>query len=267
MDWYPFYYIAYKADTLNFSLAEDGAYRRLIDFYMETREPLPDNEASLCRIIGIGINEFRTVAEQVLSKFESIDGLLHNEKCNIELDRQDGLTKKRSIAGKKSAEKRNKIKTLPTGVEQVSNTCTDTGQDRTRQDKESKTLVVSKKDEDLKEFENWYKHYPKKTGPEDALKAYKQELKKPNVTHEDLFEGLKRYCKDIEKNGTERKYIKGPGSWIRTGRYKDDYAEIIHANSQHSNNDGGNIVEAGNRWLAKRAKQRDERDSDGLLIS
>src|SRR5262249_4899577 len=39
MDWYPWYSDLYEADTLHLTPAQDGIYRRLIDWYMSKRRP------------------------------------------------------------------------------------------------------------------------------------------------------------------------------------------------------------------------------------
>lgn len=255
MDWYPFYYIAYKADTLNFSLAEDGAYRRLIDFYMETREPLPDNEAALCRIIGIGINEFRTVAEQVLSKFESIDGVLHNEKCNTELDRQDRLTKKRSTAGKKSAEKRNKNNKMSTGVKQKPNTCMDTGQDRTGEDKESKTLVVNNDSQKAFDLFCQFADNTKLPVPLDFTDIRKSKMRATlkrcggidgwKAVLEKV--GASSHCKGVNDRGWKANidFLLTPSKLTKL--MEGNFDDNPNSNNQTTGS-GGNIVDAANRW-------------------
>lgn len=40
MDWYPRYPAHYDRDTLGLSLAEHGAYSKLLDFYYQTEEAL-----------------------------------------------------------------------------------------------------------------------------------------------------------------------------------------------------------------------------------
>ena len=145
MDWYPYNPIEWQKDTLDFSIAEDGAYHRLIDHYYTTRTPLPANPKALARIIGISISDFQAIAEQVLSKFQEVDGLLHHKRCDIELNRQDSLSKKRSNAGKKAAEKRNKNKDKQASDEQLPNNSPDTREEKTREDKESKPTTSKKR--------------------------------------------------------------------------------------------------------------------------
>ncbi len=106
MDWYPWYSGVHKADTLHLTLAQEGAYRRLIDHYMETRLPLPEDAVSLSRIVGESTKEWSAIADQLLCMFVEKGGKLHHKRCDIELEKQDGLSKTRSKVAKEAAEKR-----------------------------------------------------------------------------------------------------------------------------------------------------------------
>ena len=131
MEWFPWYPALYRSDTMHLTLAEDGAYRRLIDEYMVTRSPLPDNDAALARIIGISVNDFPAIAAQIRGFFSAKNGYLRHKRCDIELDRQDGLSAKRSQIAANAAAKRRALskasKQLP-GKKLLQDR---TGQDRT----------------------------------------------------------------------------------------------------------------------------------------
>jgi len=135
MDWFPWYPALYRADTLDLTLEQDGAYRRLLDHYMETRLPLPNNDTALSRIIGISINEFQAIAPQVKCKFKTKGDHLHNKRCDIELNRQDVLSKKRSDVAKAAHKKRNKNKDNQASAEQELCNSDNTGQDKTEETK------------------------------------------------------------------------------------------------------------------------------------
>lgn len=106
MDWFPWYRELYRADTLHLTLAEDGAYRRLIDEYMTLRQPLPNNPRALARLLGVSLEEWLAVSENVLSFFKQDGGVLRHKRCDKELDAQDARAKKRSERAQKAAEKR-----------------------------------------------------------------------------------------------------------------------------------------------------------------
>ncbi len=87
-EWYPWYIQKYRAATMHLGLAECGAYRRLIDEYMMTRKPLPDNDAALARIIGVSLDQWMAVASTVRPFFEASNDKLINKTCEEELHAQ-----------------------------------------------------------------------------------------------------------------------------------------------------------------------------------
>ncbi len=145
MDWYPWYPTLYKADTLNLTLEQDGAYRRLIDHYMESRAPLPDDEVSLARIVGIDIKHFQAIAEPLLGKFRAKAGLLHHKRCDIELNRQDKLSKKMSGIAKAAAQKRKENNPIQAKAGLKPSQSRHTRQDKTVKDKEEAKASKKKK--------------------------------------------------------------------------------------------------------------------------
>jgi uncharacterized protein YdaU (DUF1376 family) len=104
MDWYPWYPADFERDTLHLSLAEEGAYRRLIDKYMTVvRGPLPDDDVALARMIGVSVEVWQTVAVKVRSFFRAKEGVLRHKRCEQELDAQKTRLKRFSERGKKAA--------------------------------------------------------------------------------------------------------------------------------------------------------------------
>lgn len=118
MEWYPFYFQLYKSDTMHLSPYDDGCYRRLIDYYMESRSPLPDNDHALARIIGDSLaNGVANSLAIIRPFFKAKNGLLFHKRCDAILEEQDRRAKKLSENGKKGAEKRhNKNNDLPSGA-------------------------------------------------------------------------------------------------------------------------------------------------------
>lgn len=106
LEWFPWYPALYRADTMHLTAEQDGIYRRLIDHYMETRQPLPDNDAALARIAGCTSDAFAMAKALVLPFFTAQDGLLFSKKCDEVLAEQDVKTRTRSVVGKKGAESR-----------------------------------------------------------------------------------------------------------------------------------------------------------------
>lgn len=103
MDWYRFNIRKYRGDTHHLSALEHGAYRLLIDEYMASREPLPDNDKALARIACLSIEEWAEIAATIRAFFTPDAGKLTHDYCEDELAFQNGTTQKRSKAGKKAA--------------------------------------------------------------------------------------------------------------------------------------------------------------------
>jgi uncharacterized protein YdaU (DUF1376 family) len=138
MDWYPRYPSLWRAKTMHLTPFQEGCYLRLVDEYMETRQPLQDNDAALARIIGISVEEWlRDASGIVRAFFIPRKGMLFQDRCDIILREQDDRSRKQSEKSKKGAEARwHKINELDaTGKAQAMPTDA-TGQDRTGQEKE-----------------------------------------------------------------------------------------------------------------------------------
>jgi len=104
--WYPFYPSRFKSATRHLTAEQDGIYRRLIDEYMETREPLPNNDIALARIAGVNENKWLDAARILRAYFTHNNGMLYHDYCDEMLDIQDKKAKKRSESAKKAAKKR-----------------------------------------------------------------------------------------------------------------------------------------------------------------
>jgi uncharacterized protein YdaU (DUF1376 family) len=133
MDWYPRYYSLWRSKTMHLDPYQDGCYLRLIDHYMDTRQPLPDNDAALARIIGISIEQWLGNASGIVRAFFKVrKGLLFHDRCDAILAEQDARSKKQSEKSKKGAEARwRKSNELDaTGIHQAM-PADATGQDRT----------------------------------------------------------------------------------------------------------------------------------------
>ena len=89
LTWYPFFVTDYRRDTYHLSLAEDGAYRRLIDEYMITRQPLPNDDEALARIVGIPKAEWTRLAVKVRRFFRLRNDKLWHKRCELELRAQN----------------------------------------------------------------------------------------------------------------------------------------------------------------------------------
>lgn len=105
-DWYPFYPVDWKRDTLHLTLAEEGAYRRLNDEYMVSGGGLPDNDAALARLIGVSLTDWMAVAPTIRKFYEASNGKLIHKRCEEELLEQLKQSHSKRMAGALGAETR-----------------------------------------------------------------------------------------------------------------------------------------------------------------
>jgi len=100
----------YSEATLGLNLEQDAIYRRLIDWYMLNRMPLPCQPIALARICQISLEKWHEHSEMILSFFRKRGERFHHKRCDIELDRQDSTSKRLGEAAKKAHEARRKNK-------------------------------------------------------------------------------------------------------------------------------------------------------------
>lgn len=72
------------------------------------------------------------------------------------------------------------------------------------------------------DFLEFYKKYPRKEAKQNALKAYNKAIKQTDK--DTILKGLERYKEYIEENKIEKKFIKQPATWLNGGCWEDEYA-------------------------------------------
>lgn len=89
-------------------------------------------------------------------------------------------------------------------------------------------LITKEKDNKLsareieEDFEKLWKLYPNKKGKKNALAAYKRAIKK-GVTNKEIQDGIVKYKKQIEIQGTEPRFIAQGSTWFNQERWNDEY--------------------------------------------
>lgn len=102
-DWYPFNTVEWRRDTYHLNVAQRGIYRELIDEYMLSGQPLPDQDASLAGIARATAAEWAAHSEVIRAFFKARDGKLYHKRCERELDAQRMRAAKRSQDAKVAA--------------------------------------------------------------------------------------------------------------------------------------------------------------------
>jgi uncharacterized protein YdaU (DUF1376 family) len=236
LDWFPWYPMRFKAKTMHLSLAEDGLYRRLIDYYMETRSPLPDNHVALARIVGISLEEFDKIAPAILSLYfcHSAPNSYSHKMCDEILCDQFYASQKRSISGSIGAKKRwkNDIE-----IERENSTCHSNAiadpmaknailHNTTLHKKEKRKKVYRTLSEE-KDFNEFWKAYPHHAGSKAEAAEIFQKLITEGENHEKIIHGAEKYNEFCISNRTERQYIAHATTWLNQRRWESDYTVSV----------------------------------------
>jgi uncharacterized protein YdaU (DUF1376 family) len=86
VNYYKHYMGDYQRDTGHLSLSQDGAYRRMMDHYYSTEQPLPADKEALYRICGAMDAKERKAADFVAATFFVKNGnQLHHQRIDEEI--------------------------------------------------------------------------------------------------------------------------------------------------------------------------------------
>ena len=221
MDWYPFYPALYRAATIHLTAEQDGIYRRLIDYYMESRRPLPDNDFALARISGVDISCFKHSSSTIKAFFVHADGVLTHDKCDAMLDKQDEKTRFHQARAKKAANARHSktndlcLKPATSKREAM------LGDARERVESRDKKESISPN----VPFDEFWERYPRKENRKGALKAYETAIKK-GFTHENIIGGIERHGEVWQSYPADRrKFIPHASTWLNGERWADPAPE------------------------------------------
>lgn len=105
MNYYPFHIGDYAAHTAHLDPIEDIAYRRLLDRYYLTEQPLPDDETECAR--QVRMREHVDVVRRMLAEFfrRGPDGWRH-DRCDAEIERAQDKSEKARASAMASVEAR-----------------------------------------------------------------------------------------------------------------------------------------------------------------
>lgn len=84
------------------------------------------------------------------------------------------------------------------------------------------------------DFDEWYVLYPHKVGRGAALKAYRSARKKTGKG--ELLESVKRFAAAKARDGTEKRFIPHPATWLNGERWADEAQPSSQASSPATGN-------------------------------
>jgi uncharacterized protein YdaU (DUF1376 family) len=213
--WFPFYYQAWMTDmnVQMLSHSEKGLY---IDMLCScfNEDGLPTDHKTLKRLFKCDDDDL----QMVVTLFHERDGKLHNKKLDEIKAEQAEVSKKKSMAGKASAQAR-KAKRLAeaTPVEQPLNcVATKPQQNPTSREEESRGENNTDNTIASDDVDRVWSAYPSKTGKKTAIPHVKRALK--TYTADELIAKIEAYDKNCKACG--RNYLNG-STYFNQDRYED----------------------------------------------
>jgi len=252
MDFYRWKFASYRDKTLHLDPYQDGCYRRLLDEYMATRQPLPDNDYALARICGISFDDWMLRAASIVRAFfKQKNGKLYQQTCDEELDFQDNRSHFRSEKAKKAANIRHsKNKNLD--ATSMPDECLAMPELRVKSQERKKESPPIPQG-----FVKFWEAYPKtrRDSQNKTLPAYRKAL--TITTEENLYAAVIRYASSDE---VARGFGKGTVAWLNGERWNNDYRTAPQpVNGKRSYSDSLEIAaQVANRVLDEKEKIRRE---------
>jgi uncharacterized protein YdaU (DUF1376 family) len=222
MDWFEWHPLRYRVKTRHLTAEQDGIYRRLIDEYMETRQPLPDNDFALAAIARVPNDCFSSASSIIRAFFKPRGGFLYNETCDELLDDQDQSAKFRSERARKGALARHGLSNENKDVSATSN-----ANAMLKPAKETITKRIRKKEkEDIPPdgFDRFWQAYPRSENKSEAHKAFVKALK--GTDHETIIRGATAFADHCKREGTEKRFIAHASTWLNQRRWENDYSSM-----------------------------------------
>lgn len=214
MHFYPFHIGDYAKHTKGLSVIEDIAYRRILDEYYLSEQPLNGSTTDVARLIGMR-EYFEDVAYVLNRFFVPMDGKWFSSRADVEIKKYHGIVEKKSKAGKASAEARKNKRT--TDVEHVLNTqLTHEVQTKNQEPRTNSNKYRSAEQTVLDSFESFWNAYAKKKGKQNAMNQWKRI--KPDAE----LAGLITKKAQAYANATEIQFRKDPERWLKGKHWEDE---------------------------------------------
>jgi uncharacterized protein YdaU (DUF1376 family) len=182
MHYYQFHIGDYISHTIHLSLEEDLAYRRLLDMYYDTEQPIPNNIPLVSRRLRLGSDVVQSVLDEF---FDASDEGYKNRRADLEISEYHAFINKQRNNGKLGGRPK-KTQRKPTANPDHSQNNPNQEPLTTNQEpkRENATKVACPPDVGQQEWEDWLALRKAKKAPvtETVLKSARKEAEKAGIT-------------------------------------------------------------------------------------
>jgi len=224
MKYYPHHIGDYRSATGHLSNDEDICYRRLLDRYYDTEQPLDGDVRLLARFCKVT----QTVVTDILNEFFTlIDGKWHSGRADAEIIKwYENSAAAKAKADARWAKQRENAAAMQQQCSGNAETMLEPCCDDATQYPIPNTQVNPPSNP--AGFDEFWAAYPKKIGKQAAIAVWKR--KKVNGLLPNVLEAI-----DAQKTSEQWKrdggqYIPNPATWLTQGRWDDEVATTQVAN-------------------------------------
>ena len=238
LPYFPLYPTDFEADTSHLTLAEDGAYNRLLRLmWMTPGCTLPDDDAWIMRRMRCDQATFDDVVSVVLAEFFTRkNGRISNARLAREFAKSDLAHKRRVSAGSKGG----KAKALAEKEKKLSNAKAMLKQPEPEpepyiKNRDTNVSLVRRDLFQAKDFADFWDAYPhrngKKKNRQGAEAAFARAIK-AGATIEDIAAGVDAMRRDPD---VMRGYARDPTTWLNQRGWTDEIPETPINGSNYGN--------------------------------
>ena len=247
--YFPMYPDDFEADTAHLTLAEDGAYNRLLRLCWRTPScSIPTDMEWIYRRMRAANDADKAVIDTVLSEFFTVEkGRFFNARLlrehNASVSRHDAAVKNGKKGGRPPKSLKNNDKDESSGLANQKLKKANQNHNQNHIEKED-TNVSSQKI--ASRFDEFWAVYPHRGGAKRGKKpsqAKYAKAVKSGVTEQALIDGARRYCMDRQVIDG---FAKDPATWLHNECWNDDIQRSIKlASTKASFGAFGHIPEVG----------------------
>ncbi|MDE2097791.1 MAG: DUF1376 domain-containing protein [Patescibacteria group bacterium] len=217
-----------QRDTGHLSLAEMGAYDRLLDHYYATEEKLPSDIDACYRIARAMTKDERKAVDSVVRQYFILDsdGYSQNRAEQEIAEAQPKISAARTNGAKGGRPKKNPTETQekPNGFSEKTQQKPNSKASQSQipePEKTTPTPIPPSRTSALDGFDQFWAAYPKKVGKEAAFKAWKK-LKKPSETLQAILLALAWQKDSAQWRKNSGQFIPNPATYLTQGRWMDE---------------------------------------------
>lgn len=234
LSYFPLYADDFEADTAHLTLAEDGAYNRLLRLCWRTPGcKIPAEREWIYRRMRANTETEKKVVDTVLDEFFTVhDGCCSNARLTKEWLTANEAHERRKRAGAKGglAKGRKSNNKAPSNAKAMHK--------QPEPEPYNDTKVSLPKDNG---FEAFWAEVPRKIGKGAARKAYASALRKTDA--ETLLEAMRRFA--ASQAGKDAQFIPHPSTWLNAERWTDEDRPALRVVN------GNEVASAAEFWAGK----------------